>query len=256
MNSGYLLKVTVEFNSSTNSDNNRIFLLIDNRVDLADDTANVESGKILPINSELPVPNIKKIVTTDFNYKINFCDESSDNFNNRQVRVAQFKYTDTITNDINVIKMKNFNQAPYEIRYYDVDTEGKAILYNDANLIPDNFEFESITTSDSSVGHARNTEYLNNVDILFTEDYDDLDSSSYASGYIILPPEYFNLGEEDIVNSAEKYRAIAEKLKSMVTIKVQARPKMSDFYPDDWNEIIYIDNSDIAVDVTQIIEDK
>lgn len=256
VNSGYLLKVSVQFNSSVQADNNRIFFLFDNRVDQADETVSVEDGKILAISESKPVPTIKKIITTDFNYKINFCDESADSFNNRQVRVAQFKYSDIITEDTNLIKMKSFNQAPYEIRYYAVDSEGKAILYNGADTIPDNYEFESITTVDSSVGYAKNKEYINNVDILFTEDYDNIDSASYASGYLIFPPSYFNFDNTDIVDSEDAYRLAADRLKSMATIKVQARPKASDFYPEEWNEIVYVDSSDINVSVNRLLEDK
>lgn len=251
VNSGFLIKANFEFTSSSKSSKNRTLFLLDNRKD-QDTMPSLQEGKNLAIDDDSQIPEVKySISDTSSGIDINLYDETSEYFSNRQVRVAQFPIITNVTNDTFMIKAKDFSLQPYELRPYVVDTDGKNKVFTSSN-VNSAYRASIDGASIDTICYKVNSSYVNYMDINFTEDYDDTSSVNYASGYLIVPLTYFDLdlSELDLTNTTDGTveTSIATAISSVMTIKVFARPQMHDIQPSNWNDIAFIDDSDIVVE--------
>lgn len=253
-NSLYLLKVDIEFNSSVKSHLNKTLFLLDNRLDTSTETS-LQEAKQLPINTDIQVPNIvNQIYDTNSNISIQMFDETSENFYNRQVRIAQFSYIQNVTDISFIQKMLDFSKSPYENRPYIIDFAGKNKIFN-VDEVPLKLQAFLNENSSSSVCYKYNSEYVSNVDIIFHENYDSPNDTEYATGYLVLPLSYFefNVNKFDFTSGVVD-ETIANAIESTVKINITAKPKMEDFNPTNENDIIFLDPNNIKVDKNFIIE--
>lgn len=248
--SGYLVKALVSFKDKSKQSKNRMFLLFDGR---ASDEYDIESAKSKPINKDDLVPSVTSVLISDLDYTISFYDEKSNYFYNRQVRTAQYICnSDIITDTSGILSLKDFSQFPSEQRYYRVDSTGKTVLGTKAGLMQgETFEALSGTSTDDSIGYYKNNNYIDYVDILFTESYDD-NSDSTGSGILILPLSYFGIKESDMAGGS----TVSDLIQTFAEIKIMAQPQMSDFYPANWNDLVYVDNNSISIGVKHILNQR
>ena len=249
VNSGFIIKANVNFKMSSSSTKDRTFFLYDDRLDSAKKST-LEEAKELVINLDNPLPPLVDTLTTDIGYDIKVFDEKSEYYKNRQVRTAQFTYIDSITDDTFMIKAKDFTQFPYENRPYVTDNTGANAMFS-SDQVAKNLRAEISDSSNSSLCYKVNADYIENVNIIFSENYDSADSSDYAKGYLILPVSYFNITSNMVDLSqglTELARDITMLIQDQATIKIYARPKMVDFIPENEHDLIFVDDQDISVE--------
>lgn len=249
-NSGYLLKANLKFNSAAMSSYNRTLFLFDNRLSNID----IQQAKSSIINSNLNMPANTKTIELSNGNTISFFDETSDYFDNRQSRVAQFPFITNVTSDTFMMNAKKFTVQPFEIRPYVVDTDGKNKVFSTDDVAENRI---SIGGSEGEIGttcYQGNPNYIENIDILFTEDYDNVSSENFAKGHLLIPLTYFGYNSASNLDftDASIYDQVADEIKSKMSIKVFARPRMEDFSPTAWNDIIFIDDDDIKVEKNYI----
>ena len=78
---------------------------------------------------------------------------------------------------------------------------------------------------------------------IFEEDYD-VNSEVFSKGYIELPAAFFGADNIDITNAIQFIGWLRENVK----IKVSAKPKLENIVPDQWNQIVFSDVTDIDVE--------
>ena len=186
--------------------------------------------------------------------KIEFFDETSDTFEKRSVRVAQFPYIDKITNDTFMGKVKSFVSSPFENRPYEVDESGKNKEYrvSDVNY-NDRISFDGspLKDADAIYCYKKNNDYYDFVDIIFNENYDRPDSVDYAHGYFLIPIKYLgftNMLTGLTFGSDDYLTLLSELLNNYVKLNVYARPKQKSIEPEDSSAICFVDDDDIKVE--------
>lgn len=248
LNSGYLLKVNISFNSTAKSVLNRTLFLLDNRLD-SESVPTLQEAKALPIVSTNQTPPITlQIIDSASNITTQLYDETSQFYTNRQVRVAQFAYINEVTNESFITAALDPSKNPYENRPYIQDNDGLNRSFATED-VPQNLRAFLTGDTSSAVCYKINTDYIENVDILFTENYNNVHSTEYASGHIILPLSYFsfNANKFDFTSDIVE-ESIATAIESTVKINVMAKPKMEDFNPQNDNDIIFLDPDLISVE--------
>ena len=253
--SPYLLKVDLLFKNTTAGDaNNRTFFLYDNR-----ENENVSLWE--SIEKDLSDSTFRKNSTAELvgsknnlGVKIEFFDETSDTFEKRSVRVAQFPYIDKITNDTFMGKVKSFVSSPFENRPYEVDESGKNKEYrvSDVNY-NDRISFDGspLKDADAIYCYKKNNDYYDFVDIIFNENYDRPDSVDYAHGYFLIPIKYLgftNMLTGLTFGSDDYLTLLSELLNNYVKLNVYARPKQKSIEPEDSSAICFVDDDDIKVE--------
>lgn len=259
--SPYLLKVDLIFKNTTAGDsNNRTFFLYDNR-----ENENVSLTHAIEMdleNNKFRKDSSAELVGSKNNLgvKVEFFDETIDNFEERAVRVAQFQYISEITNNTFMGKAKSFKSAPYENRPYEVDEDGKnkVCRVNDVDYA-DRISFDGtpLKSSDAIYCYKKNNDYYEYVDIIFNENYDEPNSVDYAHGYFIIPIKYLgftSLLAEKEFGSSDYLTLLSELLNNYLTLNVYARPKQSSIEPEDSNAICFIDDDNIKVE--RVIKQK
>lgn len=251
VNSNYILKADLHFiNNSARESYSRTFFLYDNRVDSAN-SLSLEEAKEYNISNETisfkkTLPNMNSYIGVS---SLRFPDETDDNFNARQVRIAQYKYITDITDDEFMSKAKSFRTTPFENRPFEVDSDGIKKRYNSTEVSSELRMPLTENGSTDKVCYKKNADWIPYVDIIFNENYDDPDSVLYATGYFILPLSY--LGLNDSINmSTEKlcYKTLSSLLEQFVELKIYALPKQEDIEPSDWQDIVFCDDDDIKVE--------
>ncbi len=182
-----------------------------------------------------------------------------DKFDERQVRVAQFPYISQITDAEFMTRAKSWEFQPFENRPFEQDTDGTN-KYFESSLVPDDLKV-AISGDDTSIGTTcfkRNKSFIDNVDIIFNEDYDQPQSLDYATGWFIIPMDYIGISTYEAYDEAKNapvnktlkdfMLSYTSQLKHFVDIKVYAQPKIEDITCDDWNDIIFVDDDDIRVE--------
>ena len=259
--SPYLLKVDLKFKNTTAGDlNNRTFFLYDNRS--SEDISLTEAIESDLKNNKFRKNSSAELVGSKNNLgvKVEFFDETLDNFDERTVRVAQFQYIDAITNNTFMGKAKNFNSAPYENRPYEIDSDGKNKVCRVDDVPYDDriaFDGSPLKSSDAIFCYKKNNNYYEYVDILFNENYDEPNSVDYAHGYFIIPIQYLGFTKiltEKQFGSSDYLTLLSELLNNYVTLNVYAKPKQSSIEPDDANAICFIDDDNIKVE--RVIKQK
>lgn len=253
--SPYLLRVDLLFKNTSSGDaNNRTFFLYDNREDesisLNDAIEQDLNNNSFRKDSSAELKDSKN----NLGKKIEFFDETSETFEKRSVRVAQFQYISEITNTTFMGKAKSFKSAPYENRPYEVDDNGKnkVCMVSDVGF-DDRIAFDGspLKGTDATYCYKKNNNYYDYVDIMFEENYDEPNSVNYAHGYFIIPIKY--LGFTDLLAEKESgsddyMTLLSELLKNYITLNVYARPKQSTIEPEDANAICFIDDDNIKVE--------
>ena len=253
LDSPYLLKINLQMINTTDADSYaRTFFLFDNRpsekVSLMDTIReDAESGNYL--TKHITASNVK----SQIGYDLNFFDETQDGYNKRAVRVAQYPLITNITDAAYMSKVKSPASAPFENRPYEVNFEGNNKIYN-INDVEDG-KFVQLSganvSSNTTNGYMINDSYINNVHIIFNENYSEPSSYDFARGFFIIPISYFNFSSLDMTFSNGKFLEIEELsnlLKNYVSLKVFALPKQTDILTQNPNDICFIDDDDIIVE--------
>lgn len=268
VNAPYLLKVDFKFKNGVDADSkSRTFFLLDNR---NSDEVSLEIAKTLShkrdskgeygyetIDRRIDISTPQASQTLGF--PITFFDEQKNGFEDRQVRIAQFPYISQITDTEFMTKAKSWEFQPFENRPFEQDSDGTN-KYFEMSLVQEDLRV-SIAGSAGSVGTTcfkRNKSFIDNVDIIFNEDYGQPQSLDYASGWFIVPMDYVGISsyaEYDEAKTSPVSKTLNDfmesyisQLKQFVDIKVYAQPKTEDIFCDDWNDIIFIDDDDIKVE--------
>jgi hypothetical protein len=206
-----------------------------------------ESGNYL--TKHITTENVK----SQIGYDLNFFDETQDGYNKRTVRVAQYPLITNITDAAYMSKVKSPASAPFENRPYEVNFEGNNKIYN-INDVEDG-KFVQLSganiSSNTTNGYMINDSYINNVHIIFNENYSEPSSYDFARGFFIIPISYFNFSSLDMTFSNGKFLEMEELsnlLKNYVSLKVFALPKQTDILTQNPNDICFIDDDDIIVE--------
>lgn len=246
VNSNFLLKVDINFiNNPSKSSSSKTFFLYDNRVDTTEKIS-LQDAKFLTVtNSNVQIRESGTVPETTSTLGINslqFADETASNFEQRQVRVAQFNHIANITDDEFMSKAKSWRTQPYENRPYEMDSDGRTKIFSGTATLENG-------VSVGSIQYKRNNDWWPYVDIIFSEHYEEPSSAQYASGFIVLPLSY--LGFNSSLNTStynHLLTSLSSALKQFLEIKVYALPKQDDIEPANWNDIVFIDNDDIRVE--------
>lgn len=250
--SPYLLKVDLNFiNNPTMTTKDRTFFLYDNRKDGADVKLEDAKGMTIDSTKEAGTPNNNISIKSD-DLDLNFFDETKDGFENRQVRVAQYPYIDAITDEAYMSKAKSWLTQPFENRPYEQNTTGRN------NLLLTRSVDSSLTvgtdggSADGNYCYKRNPDWIDYVDIIFDENYNDPESQNYATGYVVLPLIYLGLDNtyESVVADSPNValKSLSLALKNNISLKVYAQPKMEDIEPENVNDIVFVDDDDIKIE--------
>lgn len=251
----YLLKINLKFINSSRDDKSRTFFLYDNRNSNSNLTLQEAKSEFISIYGE-PAFNSNITISEDsenVGVTIKMFNEIKDNYYDRQVRVAQFPYLNDITDTDFMKNAKSWTTYPYEIRPYEQDAKGENKLILSSNV---DAKLQISPTGDAEIGNycfKQNTQFIDYVDIVFNENYEDSENLNYASGYFIIPLSYFGFGtlpnfnaEED--DHTEYLKDVSVLLKNYIDLKVYAQPLQEQFTAEDWNDIIFIDDDDIKVE--------
>lgn len=249
-NADYLLKVDLSFNnSSDHSGLTRTFFLYDNRTDESGDTT-LQAAKSLKVNSTGDEPIVKRTIVNSEIGTVKFFDETKDGFDNRQVRVAQFPFISKMTDSEYMTKVKSYELSPLENRPYVIDTTGKNKTFT-STMVDTSLQV-SLAGEDATVGticYKRNSDYIDYVDIVFNETYSDTTAATSANGYFIIPWSYLNYTISSTSSSSSTaFSEIVEQLNSHLNLRIYAQPKMENFEPENYNDIIYINKDYIKVE--------
>ena len=249
----YLLKVNLQMINTPDADAySRTFFLYDNRqsedITLMDSVkSDAESGKFMTkhITSETAKANI--------GYELNFFDETQDGYSARTVRVAQYPLITEITDSTYMSKVRNPSTAPFENRPYEVDLDGKNKIYNINDVEDGKFvQLSGATiTANSTNGYMINDSWIDNVHIIFNENYHEPTSFDFARGFFIIPISYFNFSTLDMTMNNGVFLELEELsnlLKNYVSLKIYAQPKQIDVLTQNPNDICFIDDDDIIVE--------
>lgn len=260
--SPYLLKVDLLFKNTTGGDsNNRTFFLYDNRPD--ENVSLMDTVKADFDNIKFRKDSTAELVNSKNNLgvKVEYFDETLENFEDRLVRVAQFQYIDDITNSTFMGKAKNFKTAPYENRPYEVDENGKNKICRVSDVPYDDriaFDGTPLKSSDAIYCYKKNNNYYEYVNIIFDENYDEPESVDYAHGYFIIPINYLGftslLSEMDF-GSEDYMTLLSELLRNYITLNVYAKPKQTSIEPEESNAICFIDDDNIKVERVIKVQD-
>lgn len=238
-----LLRVDLKFvnDPAKAATKNRTFFLYDHRnIFEGSYTPTLEEGKYLLTDEQSVVTN-----------RAGFSDwlrpeETLEDYSDRTVRIAQFPYQSGITDDKTMLsQVKTTDKAPFEIRPYIVDSEGDNKIFTiDEVTWPSNEADPRVTLPGGTQCYKRDWRYIDYMDLVFNENYENPESTEYAFGYVILPASYFEFSNIDTDNETQFIGA----LNNFVDIRVYAQPLLDDIEPSDWNEIIFCEDDDIVVE--------
>lgn len=240
-NADYLLKVNLSFiNDSTKITKNRTFFLYDNRVDESGNTT-INDGKVLLISTNEKSSEEPNEAAKNSGYYV-FSKDDKD-YLDRQVRVAQFDYVEKITDSSYMKTLKDFSKPPTENRPFEVDFTGKYLKYQN---LENTSGYEAIA-SGSSEYYKTNSKYIRGIDIDFTMD----ENVNSLTGYFYIPISYFEFTSMNGVGNEPEIDKLVSLLKQYVSLRIYAQPKMTDFNPQNINDIIYVDKDYINIEKIQ-----
>ena len=251
VNSRYLLKVDLHFiNNSSKEANSRTFFLYDNRIDNSNnptlDEAKASTIEGISVSHKYSLANMGSKIGIS---ELWFPDETKDDFNKRQVRIAQFPYITSITDEEFMSKAKSFTTVPFENRPFEVDENGEKKRYNSSEVSSDLRRPLTDGGDTSRVCYKKNSDWIPYVDIVYNENYDDSSSVLYANGYFILPLSYLGLNSSiDTTTESLCYKTLSSLLKQFIELKVYALPIQDDIEPQNWQDIVFCDDDDIKVE--------
>ena len=176
-------------------------------------------------------------------------DNSTYKLINRTARVAQYPLISRVTDPKTMsAQVKSFAKEPFEIRPWQVDTEGRPRLFPIAEVPLAERMLRSPNSTSSALQisycYKADNRFIDYLDIGFTEYYDTPTSPLYAAGALIIPAEYFAFTNIDIDDPQQ----FSSALKNFVSLKVYAVPRTRDYFPTEWNEILFAEDEDIVVE--------
>lgn len=251
----YLLKINLKFKNASKDDKSRTFFLYDNRDSNSNLSLQEAKSEYISLFGE-PPSNANISISEDSENvgdTIRLFNETKDSYYDRQVRVAQFPYLSDITDTDFMKNAKSWTTYPYEIRPYEQDSKGENKLILSSNV---DSKLQISPTGDAEIGnycYKLNNQYIDYVDIIFNENYEEKENLNYASGYFIIPLSYFGFGSLPEYNSdsddqSEYLKDVSVLLENYIDLKVYAQPLQEQFTAEDWNDIIFIDDDDIKVE--------
>lgn len=249
--SQYLLRVDIKMPNIQQSRDRTLFLF-DSRIQGQDYT--VEQAKDFVIPGK-PNQTRRLSVSDGAQDFIKLYNERNDDFNNRQVRVAQYPYSEMVYSDQNMYNVKSFERSPYEIRPLVVDGHGKNKEFVSLNVEQ---ALREPIIAGASIGQScykKDINYYEGFDVIFYENYGKAGTADFAHGYIIVPMEYLGLGNvlASLDNVQTAMDVLPVILKDNVFIKVYAKPLITDIELDDPEDIVFIDDTDIRIEKIAIV---
>jgi hypothetical protein len=263
-NQPYVIRADIKFRSDPTR--NKTLILYDNRIDLKNSPTLIEAEN-LSIDDTLPIPS-----TVVHQYQMEdliLFNEASDDYQNQQVRTAQFNYIDRIISPSYLYQMKQYDIDPTELRYAYIDEFGKNKIFNKNEITvsddsndtsvyislnfaetddPENIEGESC--------YWKNTQYIPNCKLMFYENYDNPKDIQYATGYLVIPlNKVFTSTEAQQLYSmfefVTDYSIMAEEMVALLnnqfTLDVYAQPLMDDFDCQHPYDIIFTSSSNCLI---------
>ena len=255
-NAPYLIRLDLQFinNPVAAASLNRTFFLFDNRSLYNPTAASLELGA--PEQNDLTINAAKyynqdgsSVVTNGATYTDWIRpDETLNGFNSRAARVAQYAYIPNITDAAFMAGAKNFSVGPFEIRPYYADSQGNNQIFTAADVTwatgsPD----PRVMLPGNVQCYVKDSRYIDFLDINFLENYNQPASDIFATGSFVIPAGYFGFTNIDIGNEEEFVGALS----NFISIKVVAQPLLTDLEPQNWNELIFVDSSDIIIERLQ-----
>jgi hypothetical protein len=235
--SPYLLRVEIKMpNLQTSKD--RILFVFDSREEGS--TMSLEDAKDFALTGYIN-PILKTAITKNSSNFIKLYNEREDGYTNRQVRIAQYSYFDTICTDANMFLVKSPMYSPFELRPLIVDSTGNKKEFSTSAV--DTGLREPIVEG-STIGqncYKRNSDYIEGFDVIFYENYDKIDAS-FAQGYVVIPMSYLGFGPSlsNLLDLQTALDSLPILLKDNVEINVFARPKIQNIELDDPNDLAFI----------------
>jgi len=170
-------------------------------------------------------------------------DETLENYDFRAARVAQFPYISNITDSAFMDSARNPSKAPFEIRPYYVDINGKNSTFVAEDVTwPTGSADPRVLLPGGVQCYQKDWRYIDYLDIEFQENYNNPDSEDFATGSLVIPAKYFGF------TNIENKEQFVGSLKNFVSIKAYAKPLLTDLEPQNWNEIIFVSSDDIIVE--------
>jgi hypothetical protein len=80
--------------------------------------------------------------------------------------------------------------------------------------------------------------------VKFFDEWDDYTSEDFGTGYVVIPSSYFDFVGVD----SSQIEEVISALKNFVNLKVYGVPRAKDLIPQDWNEIISVNDAEIIVE--------
>jgi hypothetical protein len=248
--SPYLLRAEIKMpNLQTSRD--RMLFLLDSREEGS--TLLLEDAKDFSFTGYIN-PTIKTSITRNSASFIKLYNEREDGYLNRQVRVAQYPYFDTVCTDANMFLIKNPMYSPFEVRPLVVDNTGNKKEFVTSSV---DTNLREPIVEGSTLGqncYKKDLNYYEGFDIIFNENYDKTDET-FANGYVVIPMSYLGFGPtlSGILDLNTALDALPILLKDNVSIKVYARPKITDIELDDPEDMAFIEDEDVRVERQNII---
>jgi hypothetical protein len=254
-NQPYIVRIDLKFRNDPTR--NKTLLLLDNRTELRNSPTPIEAEN-LPIDPSLPIP-----VVIPHQYQMDdlvLFNEYSEDFQNQQIRTAQYPFIDRITSTSYLYQMKQWDIDPTELRYVYVDEFGKNKIFNkneitDEGHISLNFN-EGLQYVQGEECYWKNPQYIPNCKILFYENYENPKDIQYATGYLVIPLNKVLTSQEayqlySMLEFVTEYSVMAEEMKVVLdnqfTIDVYAQPIMDDFECENPYSIIFTSSTNCLI---------
>jgi hypothetical protein len=244
--SPFLLRVEIRMPNLTTS-RDRTLLVYDSRLSGTETTFEDAKDMVLPGK---PLQTTKLSVLQASKDFIKLYDERSENFRDRQVRIAQFPFFENVCSDSNMFSIQSFEYSPYEIRPLVITQTGTNKEFS-TNTVEQTLREPLV--SGATVGqkcYKRDINYYEGFDVIFYENYERAGTQDFAHGYVVIPREYLGFGASlaNIGDQTSAMDVLPVLLKDNVSIKVFARPLITDIELDDKEDIVFIDQDDIRVE--------
>lgn len=243
VNSDYLIKVDMQFiNDASKVTKNRTFFLYDDREDESGATT-IKMGK-----NKLKEANSTSFITLEQDPNSGYVIPKADisNYNDYQVRVAQFDFINEITDASFMTRAKDFSKVPLENRVFDTAEDGS---YEEFYIDKVQESLRSPIPGSNNRVYKRNLKYIDGVDIDFTSQQ--VTGGKLYKGSIFIPLSYFDFSSISSVTTDEDLKKLRSLMKQYVSFRVYAQPKMTDFLPKNVNDIIFINKDYVKVEKIQ-----
>jgi hypothetical protein len=260
--SPYLVRCDIRYKEAPEQD--KSFFLYDSRTDSSNvvtlmdaEGLSIKAGRV-PVYTSLLYPGFGDYITWD---------EYDDTFVNRQVRTAQYPFINRITSDDYCLRMKLFNQDPFEQRPLFIDNLGIKKQFK-VELVSNPTERVALSLEGGEVTgnycYRRNVNYFENSKIIFFENYDDYNDPQYATGFLVVPLNRV-VSEGDINELTTQMSTlgstisdmadiIASQMSERVRVDAWARPNIVDFEALYDNDLIFSDEEDVMIEKKFIVK--